>query len=837
MNNIDISFISEYIWKGNEAMLKHQYSNAIKYYEAARDNSPPDYDLSTILSNLSVAYKKMGIKPTQKTAFFQTHQYNKIQIPNSTTPSYTDFSSSNLYDRLYEKTWLQPLSILCERITRTAAALPPYIARAQNYKKRKDYQNALLDYQTAAEISPNNPNIWIYLAQAAIQRSEFDIAFNAVKKVEQLGAPCLNVHANLRWAAHMFTEAAYFLENSLKTSNDPKSYALYARLNFAVGDVGIAWSRLNGAITNIKKESDILLQQCLSLIASPILPSKIPIKTQYSDYLAKMLNAIYRSLNCKISSIPLDLWLPEEYQKSWALFHPQPDPISVSFYWTFNHSLGLYAKNSKNSMYNDQSSEKKRRPIPCPPGYSQGIIASNQQGLSFNSINKLQAIYNPSNAYSQNSRMENLDHLEKEKLDAQNDTSFLFSKDLAFLIPAGKKKGSLLMAATVNHRAHTCIGLAYIQLVQQLISESPRKSPLDLESAVAIIGNWIRLFDPIAPIFWRRSSPSIIYLQKDGIMTELLTYTKRITLIMGSELSKTAKSPLAEKLAAAKTPEEIYGILRCDVCIPIGSQNPYKDQSTQNTSDKNPKNNTQNSNSNITHAFLRLTSTRGVDFGVCLPPPDEKNANYHHLQLLWSKIMLLFYSKRQFNQKIPFRIESQDIKLFSTLSFQFFFEWLKQVPMTSYSAEIGITLFFSLICAYLGLEPNIEVPMPIVLQLEAMIAPNFDSFKDVLMSNVVLDLIPSNILIFPIVTKSMTNYIDRIKALLVYDHSKSLDDGEEEMDNESVVDDEIIGATEEEDQIQLLEINQSNNIVSNNQTNITHSDDTTSFNDINADVD
>ncbi|OHT17543.1 hypothetical protein TRFO_02604 [Tritrichomonas foetus] len=290
--------------------------------------------------------------------------------------------------------------------------------------------------------------------------------------------------------------------------------------------------------------------------------------------------------------------------------------------------------------------------------------------------------------------------------------------------------GNFLVRSSINIREQVCLGLSLMQLVQML--QKPLE--VDLDTAVATVAHWIRLYDPLAALFLRTETPFVLYLQRRGMKSDLGSYHSRVFKMLRSGLAATADQSVQKDIRAAETPEELYKVVLSDSCIKVGP------------------------NASL---FLRFDPLKGIDMGIALPAQTKDfRTEYTKLAAIWSRLMVLMSTSESVNMVADFTYEMMT----------FLYEWMQLTPFAQCSHTIGHILFSALLTSYFGVEINKPMPMPLALQFEALLALDLEMFTTLIKQCYPISFSQSSdILNLPTISVELPTYHHRIQALLALD--------------------------------------------------------------------
>lgn len=249
--------------------------------------------------------------------------------------------------------------------------------------------------------------------------------------------------------------------------------------------------------------------------------------------------------------------------------------------------------------------------------------------------------------------------------------------------------GSNLYPNSINCREKTACGLAYIQLIQS-IRES---TSYPLLNAIADVIHWLRLVDPLAPLFYRFDM-YIIYLKKENFVTELSDYYQQVLQYVKFDLaSKTKDALMRDKILTATSADDIFNLTMtsCYSSLP-----------------------------NNASTFIISQVDHTISFGINIPI-DENTINrfLSKTRPIWDRMINMITMKRNVDD------ECADFLLYAL---EWLYEYEKVIPLMYYSAIIGIIIFASLLSAYFEEKIISQMPDPMIIQMEAILAKDFTVF-------------------------------------------------------------------------------------------------------------
>ena len=252
--------------------------------------------------------------------------------------------------------------------------------------------------------------------------------------------------------------------------------------------------------------------------------------------------------------------------------------------------------------------------------------------------------------------------------------------------------GKTVLIHSPSARQSAAIGFAAIEIRQLLRTHVATCLPISLDNAVSNVANWIRLIDPMTPIFWRRKLPGSIqpaFIQRGSFHTEIVMIYLRVFQVLKEQLLLSNNDD-DDRIKNAQSTEELWNVLRNDVTVLCG------------TSDA--------------EIFLRMAQNSCIEFGfVVQNTPEHWSKSMPNVFVAWSDALL---SIGRPNSQID------GIRA----SFKFLYEWMRAWPLTSESHTVGAVLFYSLFNASTGTNLTESLPSPIMLQIEALLAPGFQEF-------------------------------------------------------------------------------------------------------------
>ena len=290
------------------------------------------------------------------------------------------------------------------------------------------------------------------------------------------------------------------------------------------------------------------------------------------------------------------------------------------------------------------------------------------------------------------------------------------------LLQTSLKIGISTSSRECSKRAYECVGMAVLEVREELLS-----SPLAISQAAAIACHWIRLFDPMQAIFLRyqlRDIITVIHIQRDLFLTDLIIFQPTVLSIVKEKIMDGVDDPIKSKIANCKTADDIWNVTRSDISIKCG------------TSDS--------------EIYIRKMPPGNIEFGLCIPFNNEHWKEYSQAEVIWSGIMLALGKGK--------RIEALDLLM------KFLYHWMRSSPLTAYSHTVGSILFHAILSAMTGRIAG-NLPPPINIQMEALLSPDFPSFKASMVAHMKTPLIDMGINNLSSISKTLPNFLTRIAAL------------------------------------------------------------------------
>lgn len=289
-------------------------------------------------------------------------------------------------------------------------------------------------------------------------------------------------------------------------------------------------------------------------------------------------------------------------------------------------------------------------------------------------------------------------------------------------IPIGK----IILAHTPSDRQASALGLACVEVRQMLQKTITEGINYSLSSVVSCICNYIRLYDPLTPLFWRNLVPSAVqpaFLQRNGFHTEMVMIYLRVL----TEL-KNCLGIKDDKLNSAQSSEEVWKILKSDICVKC-----------------------QTSDAEI---FLRKTNKGVMEFGFVVPNnPEHWENSMTKVHLAWTSACLSLGRKESKMDAVKY-------------AFKFMYEWMRAWPLTSESHTVGAILFYSLFNSACNAKFTESLPSPIMLQTEALLTGTFKEYFELVCrhfkSNLKIGSLSDDI---PDIAEILPSFLSRLRAV------------------------------------------------------------------------
>ena len=306
--------------------------------------------------------------------------------------------------------------------------------------------------------------------------------------------------------------------------------------------------------------------------------------------------------------------------------------------------------------------------------------------------------------------------------------------------------GKTVVVHSPSARQSAAIGFAAIEVRQLLRTHISTGFPVSLENAVSVAGNWLRLIDPISPILWRNLLPNAIqpaFIQRAGFHTEIVMIYSRVLQILKERLLLDHNDP-NDRIKNAQSTEDLWNILRTDLSANCG------------TSDA--------------EIFLRMTQSGCIEFGFCVPNTQKHwSSTMPKVCTAWSAALLSLGRPNEHLESIK-------------NAFRFLYEWMRAWPLAAESPTVGAILFYSLFNAATGCTLNDSLPSPIMLQIEALLAPGFPEFYSLVAHHFKSTLqqgsLDDNV---PYISELLPSFCYRLAALRDIQIAHSIDQGTSEI--------------------------------------------------------
>ena len=298
------------------------------------------------------------------------------------------------------------------------------------------------------------------------------------------------------------------------------------------------------------------------------------------------------------------------------------------------------------------------------------------------------------------------------------------------LFPNALKIGMATSPRESSKRAFQCIGMAVLELREQLLS-----NPLSVSQAAAIACHWLHLIDPLQALFMRsslREITSVLHIQRDLFSTDLINYQQILIGIVKEKLLDGVSDSTETGISVAKTVEDIWNVLRSDVCIKYDKSD--------------------------IEIFIRKMPAGNIEFGICIPSNAEHWNELSQADIAWASMMSSLGKGR--------RADAIDSLL------KFIYYWMRASPLTAQSHTVGMIIFHALMIYMIGRVCS-NLPSPINVQMEALLASDFPSFKASIVSHMKTPFVAMNINELPLIGETLPNFPSRISALLFEQVSKN----------------------------------------------------------------
>jgi len=258
---------------------------------------------------------------------------------------------------------------------------------------------------------------------------------------------------------------------------------------------------------------------------------------------------------------------------------------------------------------------------------------------------------------------------EQQKLQIQN------------LFKMSELYGKLMSPREPSKRSVLLIGSSFIEVI-----DSMNKGEVFLNDMVSIIVNWLRLINPLHPMFYRHHIPGsrcVFYIQKSGVYSDLVVFQPKILTYLKKKLSDGTNNDFSNRIQAVQTTEELWELFQTDICIEY-----------------------QNSAFEI---FIQKNINSPISFGI-----NISNTKTH-----WKEVLPKVFSAWS---------ASVSKGALPVHAFQFLYYWMKACPITTNSQIIGCVLFSSLFAKITGFIFDTPLPPPLFILFEALLANDFPSF-------------------------------------------------------------------------------------------------------------
>ncbi|EAX97838.1 TPR Domain containing protein [Trichomonas vaginalis G3] len=297
------------------------------------------------------------------------------------------------------------------------------------------------------------------------------------------------------------------------------------------------------------------------------------------------------------------------------------------------------------------------------------------------------------------------------------------------LLRTAYRIGASTSSRECSPRAFKCVGMAVLEL-----SEEIRSSPVSFSQAAAIPAHWLRLLDPMQPLFMRcslRDCPIVLHVQRDLFLSDLIIFQPTLLSIVKKNLLESCKDIIAQKISLAKTADDIWDIVRSDVSVRIGS-----------------------SDSEI---YIRKMPAGHIEFGIVIPSGQSHLDELAKAEVSWSALMNTL-------------ARGPKVECLEHLM-RFLYHWMRSCPLTAQSHTVGMIIFHAIIVVILK-RAAFDLPPPIHVLIEAILANDFPEFKETLTSHMKASLIDEHITEIPSIRENLPNFPSRIAALIIDDAKK-----------------------------------------------------------------
>lgn len=298
--------------------------------------------------------------------------------------------------------------------------------------------------------------------------------------------------------------------------------------------------------------------------------------------------------------------------------------------------------------------------------------------------------------------------------------------DSRILLKLAAKIGASTSSRECSQRAFRCIGMAVLELCEEI-----RKFPISFSQAVALPSHWLRLLDPMQPIFMRaalRDCPVVFHIQRDLFLSDLIIFQPSLLSILKDNLLESCQGMHADKIGAAKTADELWDAVRSDVTARIGTTD--------------------------SEVYIRKMPAGHVEFGIVIPSTNSHWDELGKAQVSWANLMNTLGKKGKI-----FAIEPL---------MRFLYHWMRASPLTAQNQTVGMIIFHAILMVVLN-RVAYYLPPPIHILIEALLANDFKDFKQTLTSHMKASLVEENLLELPSIRDTLPHFPARIAALLLED--------------------------------------------------------------------
>ena len=542
-----------------------------------------------------------------------------------------------------------PIKSLCfatEEIENCPDDPEAYASRAKIYEQMNQHRNATYDYQRAQKKNQSELEYMRNVSIAALNCNELESSMTASRISVAGGVCCFFPQAQLMWSAHRYDEAVQLLDAAVMNEEEG-ALLTRGKINFALGNIEEAENDFREC------EAPSYYEHICQLLTCGKIPNP-PTEQSKEGFILHELFIGLMKYNMKTVSCPLDLDIPRQVQKIWV----DPLPSAKDLSNAESSLTSLPPKNYSNSNQKQQTNQNQNV-------NSSSSTTSNQNTQSKNDYFAGNEV--PLDYYENNIVTDKIGN-------------------------AAIKIGKTINMHSPSARQSAAIGFAAIEIRQLLRTHVSTGLPISLENAVSIVGNWLRLVDPISPILWRNLLPNAIqpaFIQRGFFYTEIVMIYSRVLQILKDRLLLDNNDPGGE-IKEAQSAGELWEILRSDLSTNCG------------TSDA--------------EIFLRMTQSGCIEFGFCVPNTQEHwSSTMPKVCTSWCAALLSLGRPNEHLESIK-------------NAFKFLYEWMRAWPLAAESHTVGSILFYSLFNAATGCTLNDSLPSPIMLQIEALLAPSFSEF-------------------------------------------------------------------------------------------------------------